>query len=163
MGADVIAADVNCGAWLPILETADMHNQKKLSDLSLKRNIGLAVARMVGWDRVLFLDDDIIDVNPSHIRAAASLLGSHDVVGLKNVGFHDNSVVCHALRRVERSLGMKQDTFVGGGAMAVAVDRGRRVLSQRIQRRLVLHVGSPGAPACLQADRGDRDHGADAL
>ena len=29
------------------------------SDLSIKRNTGLLLARMLGWDRIFFLDDDI--------------------------------------------------------------------------------------------------------
>jgi hypothetical protein len=43
------------------------------------------------------------------------LLKNNSVVGLANAGMPDNSVVCHALRKI----GVDQDTFIGGGAMVV--------------------------------------------
>lgn len=91
------------------------------SDLSLKRNLGLVLARAAGWRRVLFLDDDIAHERLDDLRAAAGLLDGQDVVGLRNTGFADNSVVCHAYR----DLGGNQETFIGGGAMAVAPRRVR--------------------------------------
>ena len=36
-----------------------------VTDLSTKRNVGLLLARMLGWGRIFFLDDDIRDINPS--------------------------------------------------------------------------------------------------
>jgi hypothetical protein len=42
-------------------------------------------------------------------------------VGLSIGGFPDNSVVCHAFREA----GGRQDTFIGGGALAVDVKRNR--------------------------------------
>lgn len=85
------------------------------SDLSLKRNLSLLLARAAGWRRVVFLDDDISQVDPGQVRAAAGLLGELRVVGLANHGFPDNSVVCHAYRAV----GGQQETFVGAGAMLI--------------------------------------------
>ncbi|WP_328608122.1 hypothetical protein OG943_03055 [Amycolatopsis sp. NBC_00345] len=85
------------------------------TDTSLKRNLGLMIANLAGWERVLFLDDDISFPDPTHLSAAAGLLGEYAAVGLTNSGMPDNSVVCHALR----SSGRRQDTFVGGGALAV--------------------------------------------
>jgi hypothetical protein len=46
-----------------------------------------------------------------------TLLTDFDMVALDNDGFPDNSAVCHALRAV----GVYQDSFVGGGAMAVPI------------------------------------------
>ncbi|MGH8791298.1 MAG: hypothetical protein ACRDXX_01450 [Stackebrandtia sp.] len=89
------------------------------SDLSGKRNLGLLLGRMLGWRRVLFLDDDITRIATSDVRAAAGLLDSYDAVGLENHGFPDNSVVCHA----HRATGGWQDTFVSGGMLAIAADR----------------------------------------
>ncbi|GIM94137.1 hypothetical protein [Paractinoplanes toevensis] len=88
-----------------------------VSDLSLKRNLGLLIARAAGWDRVLFLDDDICGVLPDELAGAAEHLntGRYRAVGLNNTGFADNSVVCHAYRAV----GADQDTFIGGGAMII--------------------------------------------
>ena len=84
-------------------------------DTSLKRNLGLLLASLAGWRRILFLDDDIKLPDPGDLTAAAGLLDGHAVVGLANAGMPDNSVVCHALREV----GTAQDVFIGGGALAV--------------------------------------------
>ncbi|MGK3202566.1 hypothetical protein [Amycolatopsis sp. MEPSY49] len=84
-------------------------------DTSLKRNLGLLLASLAGWKRILFLDDDIKLPDPGDLAAAAGLLDDHDVVGLANAGMPDNSVVCHALRDV----GAPQDVFIGGGALVV--------------------------------------------
>jgi hypothetical protein len=89
------------------------------TDTSLKRNLGLVLARMAGWSRVVFLDDDIEIPDADDLRRAAALLKTYDAVGLDVKGMPDNSVVCHARREV----GLYQGTFVGGGALAVAVDR----------------------------------------
>ncbi|MFC3739458.1 hypothetical protein [Paractinoplanes deccanensis] len=85
------------------------------SDLSLKRNLGLVLARGLGWRRVLFLDDDIHVEEPEQLHRAAALVDRFRAVGLANSGYHDNSVVCHAYRAV----GGRQGTFIGGGAMIV--------------------------------------------
>jgi glycosyltransferase involved in cell wall biosynthesis len=84
-------------------------------DTSLKRNLGLLIARLAGWERILFLDDDIVLPDPTDVAAAAGLLDEHAVVGLANSGMPDNSVVCHALR----DIGAAQETFIGGGALVV--------------------------------------------
>jgi hypothetical protein len=123
LGARLIAVNVTGRTTLPELQTSAMQAQHKLSDLSLKRNLALALARMAGWQRILFLDDDIRDIEPDDVRTAAALLDSHPVVALENAGFPDNSVVCHALRRVQTPLGITQDSFIGGGAMLVAAHR----------------------------------------
>ncbi|WP_051791806.1 hypothetical protein [Amycolatopsis jejuensis] len=85
------------------------------ADTSFKRNLGVLVAELAGWQRVLFLDDDIHLSRPADLRAAAGLLDEYAAVGLSNTGMPDNSVVCHAYR----DSGGRQDTFVGGGALAV--------------------------------------------
>ncbi len=89
------------------------------ADLSLKRNLGLLLARAAGWQRVLYLDDDILQARKDDVSFAAGLLDEFRFVGLRNNGFPDNSVVCHAYRAV----GGLQDTFIGGGAMLVRTDR----------------------------------------
>jgi len=88
---------------------------QRLVDTSFKRNLGLLIASMAGWERILFLDDDIVLPRLADLGAAAGLLDEHSVVGLANAGMPDNSVVCHALR----DIGVAQDTFIGGGALAV--------------------------------------------
>jgi hypothetical protein len=128
MNARLIAADVTARAELPHFATSKLLSGTKFashSDLSLKRNIGLAVSKMVGWRRVAFLDDDIDVAEPEDVRTAAGLVRLYNMVALQNVGFPDNSVVCHAIRRVSAvaDVGVRQSSFVGGGAMVVPVDR----------------------------------------
>lgn len=85
------------------------------SDTAAKRNLGLVLARLLGWQRIVFLDDDVQVGSPGDLRRAAGLLSRYTAAGLSIDGFPDNSVVCHAYRDV----GGEQDSFVGGGALAV--------------------------------------------
>jgi len=89
------------------------------TDLSHKRNLALLLSHLLGWSRILFLDDDITGLNPEDVRAASGLLDTHNAVGLQIGGFPDHSVVCHAYRQA----GGKQQSFIGGGALAVEVRR----------------------------------------
>jgi hypothetical protein len=128
----VVAIDVPTDYWHDLLPTrtvaprfraASRHRQ---TDLSLKRNLGLILARLQSWGRILFLDDDIgetidgkvtgLPVQTAHNLAAA--LNSHQIAGLACREFPDNSVVCHA----RRLAGFEQDTFVSGAALAVNCD-----------------------------------------
>jgi hypothetical protein len=88
---------------------------RRQTDTSFKRNLALLIAVLAGWKRILFLDDDIEVSDPADLDVAAGLLDEYAVVGLANAGMPDNSVVCHAIR----DAGQKQDTFIGGGALAV--------------------------------------------
>ncbi|MGM1064641.1 hypothetical protein, partial [Saccharothrix sp. Mg75] len=104
---------------LPRLGTTEVLRDTEFergTDTSLKRNLGLLVARAVGWERVAFLDDDIKVPVPGDLDAAAGLLSAgYAAVGLAVGGFPDNSVVCHA----HRATGGAQDTFIGGGALVI--------------------------------------------
>jgi hypothetical protein len=91
---------------------------RRKSDLSFKRNLGMYFARLAGWRRVFFLDDDIVVPDGKDPGRAVGLLERYRAVGLKVGGYPDNSVVCHANREV----GGFQDTYIGGGALAVDVD-----------------------------------------
>jgi hypothetical protein len=100
-------------------------------DTSLKRNIGVLLARIQGWRRIVFLDDDVSVPRASDLLRLANLLDRYHAVGLAihgypdgypighpdgyPDGYPDNSVVCHA----HREAGGGQDTFLGGGALAV--------------------------------------------
>lgn len=119
-GVEVVAIDVGGAAnrLMPAFATNDALNGtifRRRQDTSLKRNLGLLFGYLAGWRRIVFLDDDIAIPHPQHLTDAAALLSSHDTVGLHIDGFPDNSVVCHAYREA----GGPQDTFVGGGAIAV--------------------------------------------
>ncbi|MFI7588081.1 hypothetical protein ACIB24_13515 [Spongisporangium articulatum] len=87
------------------------------ADTAAKRNVGLRLARRLGWRRVLFLDDDVVDLPRSQVLAAA---GAMEGAGLRAVGwaladFPDNSVICHLRREVR----LEQGIFIGGGALLV--------------------------------------------
>jgi hypothetical protein len=123
---DLIAIDVPDAAQLrlPELETSRLLAGTKFerrTDLSTKRNLALVLSHKLRWERIVFLDDDIRVPNPRDLSKAAGLLDAHTAVGLGIGGFPDNSVVCHAFRAV----GGRQETFIGGGAMAVALKKNR--------------------------------------
>ena len=86
-----------------------------VTDLSMKRNVGLILARMLGWRRIFFLDDDIRDINYPDLRATVSMLGAFPAAGMRVIDYPDNSIVCHA----RRMTGKSQDVFVTGAALAV--------------------------------------------
>ena len=115
----VLAIDlVNGGYGIPTFSTAQLTQStvfRLRSDASLKRNLALVLSRVAGWERVLFLDDDIFAIAPVDARSAVGLLGEYDVAALRNNGYPDNSVVCHA----NRGLGGSQEQFIGVGALAV--------------------------------------------
>jgi glycosyltransferase involved in cell wall biosynthesis len=85
-------------------------------DLSTKRNLGLLFARMMSWERIFFMDDDIRNVTPDDLRATTAMLGRYRSAGMRVTDFPDNSVVCHA----HRQTGAPQDVFVSGSVLAVS-------------------------------------------
>ena len=147
---DLLAIDIasSVSYRMPHWETSQLLASSPFirpTDLSLKRNIGIMLSRMANWSCVLFLDDDIgfpadkggpggpaaeqdPDSEERAVKAAAKkvgeaveLLETHNAVALQVGGFPDHSVVCHAYL----SSGGDQETFVGGGAMVLAVARSR--------------------------------------
>jgi hypothetical protein len=104
----------------------------RAGDLSDKRNLGLLLGVLCGWEAALFLDDDIGTTRYWRATSTASgevhpLLRLDDVladlatypdlqaVGYLSQDFRDNSVVCHA----RHLTGLPQDQFIGGGATVV--------------------------------------------
>jgi hypothetical protein len=85
-------------------------------DLSVKRNLGLLLARMLGWERIFFMDDDIRDVASADLYSTVAMLGHYRSAGMRVTDFPDNSVVCHA----HRETGGSQDIFVSGSVLAVS-------------------------------------------
>ena len=85
------------------------------TDLSMKRNIGLVLARMLRWHRIFFLDDDIRDITYPNLQRTVNMLESFSAAGLWVTDFPDNSIVCHA----NRETGGSQDVFVSGAVLAV--------------------------------------------
>jgi glycosyltransferase involved in cell wall biosynthesis len=91
---------------------ASNHRQ---SDLSAKRNIGLLLARLRGWSKIVFIDDDITSLENADILRLARQLEYHQVAGMVIKKHPDNSVVCHA----RRLAGLWQDVFVSGAVLGV--------------------------------------------
>lgn len=120
-GVKLLAIDITRlpAGILPEFETARIVAGTKYTrdcDLSLKRNLGLLLSHLIGWKKIFFLDDDIAVPNHEYIKDAAHLLDSFTAVGLNNHGYPDNSAVCHAFRETRG----RQETFIGGGALAVS-------------------------------------------
>jgi hypothetical protein len=85
------------------------------SDLSAKRNIGLALATLWGWRKIAFVDDDITSLRVTSIMRLARQLEDHQIAGMVVREYPDNSVVCHA----RRLGGLAQDVFVSGAVLGV--------------------------------------------
>ncbi|TDC59960.1 hypothetical protein E1200_31270 [Actinomadura sp. GC306] len=122
---DLIAIDIpgQEALRLPEFKTSRLLKGRfaRKTDTSAKRNFALMLSHLMGWERIVFLDDDITVGAPEDFRTAAGLLDTYSAVGLSIGGFPDNSVVCHAYRDV----GGDQESFIGGGAMAIEVTRHR--------------------------------------
>ncbi|TCK21383.1 hypothetical protein EV378_5366 [Pseudonocardia endophytica] len=89
-------------------------NGGRRSDLSMKRNVGLWLARLLGWEKIVFVDDDMT-ILPSDISRIVHQLDRFPIAGMRSLAYPDNSVVCHA-RRLAR---MDQDVFVSGAVLGV--------------------------------------------
>lgn len=124
---DVVVIDMT--VWpngiLPRFATSELLNHtefRRSTDTSHKRNLGLLLARLWGWQRVAFLDDDITIPDYEDLQIASWLTESYAGVGIaidpKAPSYPDNSVVCHAYR----DAGGDQGTFIGGGALAVGAE-----------------------------------------
>lgn len=88
-------------------------------DLSMKRNLGLVFARLLGWTKLMFLDDDIYGIGSQDATALAAALEDHSVSALLPTQYPDNSVACHA----HRLGGGEQGVFASASGMGVRCDR----------------------------------------
>ena len=87
----------------------------RMSDLSLKRNLGLMLARLHGWLKIVFLDDDITLTRTDSFVRLAGQLENHQLAGMVCRDYPDNSVVCHARRLAK----LRQDNFISGAVLGV--------------------------------------------
>ena len=55
---------------------------KRESDLSAKRNIGLLLARLHGWNKIVFVDDDVTLSRTDNVARLAGQLDRHQVAGM---------------------------------------------------------------------------------
>jgi hypothetical protein len=118
-GARGLAVDLGPDFALPVaLRTMSREfaavNAGRASDLSAKRNFGLLLARRRGWEKIVFIDDDI-SITPAAVGRLAHELNDHPVAGMACRRFPDNSVFCHARRKA----GFEQDVFVTGAVLGV--------------------------------------------
>jgi hypothetical protein len=125
-GVNLIAIDIPAPSRLnlPDWETSQLLHGTvfaRRTDLSAKRNLALVLSRLLGWTRLLSLDDDITGLHPEDVCKASGLLDEHNAVGLRIYGFPDHSVVCHAYLQA----GGDQKSFIGGGAMVLEAERSR--------------------------------------
>ena len=90
-------------------------NGYRESDLSAKRNIGLLLARLHGWNKIVFVDDDVRLSRTDNVARLAEQLDRYQVAGMIVRNFPDNSVVCHA----RRDAGLPQDVFLTGAVLGV--------------------------------------------
>lgn len=125
-GVEAYAADIPSGDPLRVgfrtsaNEELAAANLGRNPDLSAKRNLGLALARLLGWKKLMFLDDDIHGIAASAVPKLAEALEGHSISALIPVDFPDNSVVCHANRLGGNG---KQDVFASASGMGVRCDR----------------------------------------
>jgi hypothetical protein len=90
-------------------------NAYRESDLSAKRNIGLLLARLHGWNKIVFVDDDVTLSRTDNIERLGRELDTYQVAGMVVRHYPDNSVVCHA----RRAAGLPQDVFLTGAVLGV--------------------------------------------
>jgi hypothetical protein len=93
----------------------DRASANRESDLSAKRNLGLLLARLHGWNKIAFVDDDVQLSQTDNIARLAGQLDEYQIAGMVVRRFPDNSVVCHA----RRLGGLAQDVFVTGAVLGV--------------------------------------------
>jgi hypothetical protein len=120
IGARGIVVQIDEGYTLPELtfETSSSAfttaSAGRSSDLSVKRNVGLLLARLHGWRKIAFVDDDIT-VSVQDLAKLGHQLDYHQIAGMACRDYPDNSVFCHARRLAK----MPQDVFVTGAVLGV--------------------------------------------
>jgi hypothetical protein len=78
------------------------------------RNYALILAKVMRWERVLFVDDDIVWKDPALVSGTMEALAGADFVGGCIKGMADDSVVGHLVR----ASGHKSYDFMSGGFLA---------------------------------------------
>jgi hypothetical protein len=120
IGARGIVVQIDEGYTIPELtfETSSSAfttaSAGRSSDLSVKRNVGLLLARLNGWRKIAFVDDDIT-VSVQDLAKLGHQLDYHQIAGMACHDYPDNSVFCHARRLAK----MPQDVFVTGAVLGV--------------------------------------------
>jgi hypothetical protein len=114
-------------AWHLLSSRQEVGRFHRRNDAAEKRNLGLSVGSVLGWRWILFMDDDIYPAQApptldpdgfSHARAVLAERRELRAIGWSASAMEDHSVIGHARKLV----GMKQDVFVGTGALLVRCD-----------------------------------------
>ncbi|MBU0577909.1 MAG: hypothetical protein ABIJ40_11430 [Bacteroidota bacterium] len=87
-------------------------------NLGYVRNYAIIISKALNFERVIFMDDDIIIKDYNIVQEMMKLLDNGDLVGAKISGMPDDSVVGHIMRE----LGMKSHEFLSGGFLAFNLD-----------------------------------------
>lgn len=95
-------------------ERFSVANGGRCSDLSTKRNVGLRLARIRDWSKIVFVDDDMT-LDAMDVMRIVRLLDRFPIAGMRSLHYPDNSVLCHARRLAKLS----QDVFVSGAVLGV--------------------------------------------
>ena len=105
-----------------------------VTDLSTKRNVGLLLARMLGWRRIFFLDDDIRDINPIDVQSTVSMLGSFATRG------HASQQLSRQFGRLPRKPGDRRTAgcLCHRGGSGRGLPEGYRILPRYLQRGLAI-------------------------
>lgn len=91
---------------------------RKTMDLSAKRNFGLNFAKHMGWETVLFVDDDIV-LTADYVTKVANLHRDGAALIASNTReYPDNSVVLGAYRETYDRL----DNFINSNSLLVKID-----------------------------------------
>lgn len=95
------AIDMPPGYAIPLVELTSAAKIPQVacrvnpSNLSDKRNVGVALSKMSGLKKILFADDDV-EIGSQELRSASLMLFGHTVAGLRCGSFPDKAVVDHA-------------------------------------------------------------------
>jgi hypothetical protein len=119
-GVKGVALDIPRGYRHPLFDFASSTHaavqDAGFTDVRIKRNVGLSLARMNGWQRLLFLDDDH-RLSVDQVQRAGRALRTHRISCFYAEDFPDNSVVRHA----ERLAGGHPTVSLSIGSAAVRI------------------------------------------
>jgi hypothetical protein len=73
------------------------------------------LARLHGWNKIVFVDDDVTLSRTDNVARLAGQLDRYQMAGMIVRDYPDNSVVCHA----RRAAGFQQDVFLTGAVLGV--------------------------------------------
>jgi hypothetical protein len=90
---------------------------KEYWTLGYCRNYALVLAKLLGFQRVIMIDDDIIFRGAKQVFNILSALSRFDIVGARTIGMPDDSVVGHLIR----ALGLEQDEFISGQFVGIDI------------------------------------------